>query len=100
MATLGFAAAARRDSVALEILRAAAAELAAMAVVTARRLELQSGLVLALTGSVLIQNSEFRQQVVDGIAAAEVKLAGSMVVEDAVAGAVNIARGLAGAASR
>lgn len=98
MAALGFTAAARRDNVAMEILHQAAAELAAMAVVTARRVELQSMLSLALTGSVLIQNPEFRQQVTAGIEASDVNLAKTTVVEDAVAGAVNIARQLAGAA--
>jgi len=99
MASLGFAAAARRDNVALEILKQAAAELAAMAVVTARRLEMQSMLCLAFTGSVLIQNPEFRQQVLAGIEAAGIKLFETTVVEDAVAGAVNIASRRAGAAS-
>ncbi len=100
MATLGFAAAARRDNVALEILQQAAAELAAMAVVTVRRLEMQSMLSLALTGSVLIQNPEFRQHVLAEIEAAGIKLFQTTVVEDAVAGAVNIAARLASAASR
>ncbi len=98
MAALGFAASSQRDSVALGILKQAAAELTAMAVVTARRLELQSMLSLALTGSVLIQNPEFRQQVIAGIEASDVNLLQTTVVEDSVAGAVNIARRLAGAA--
>jgi len=98
MAALGFAAAARQDNVALEILKQAAAELAAMAVVTARRLEMQSMLCLAFTGSVLIQNPEFRQQVLAEIEAAGIRLLQTTVVEDAVAGAVNIASRLAGAA--
>ena len=97
MAALGFAAAARLDNVAMEILKQAAAELAAMAVVTARRLEMQSMLSLALTGSVLIQNPGFRQQVIAGIEASDVNLVQTTVVEDAVAGAVNIASRLAGA---
>ena len=99
MASLGFAAAARRDNVALEILKQAAAELAAMAVVTARRLEMQSMLSLALTGSVLIQNPEFRQQVIAGIETAGITLFQTAVVKDAVVGAVNIASQRAGAAS-
>lgn len=99
MASLGFAAAARRDNVALEILKQAAAELAAMAVVTARRLEMQSMLCLAFTGSVLIQNPEFRQQVLTEIETAGIRLFQTTVVEDAVAGAVNIAIKQAGAAS-
>lgn len=98
MASLGFAAAARRDNVAMEILHQAATELAAMAVVTARRLEMQSTLPLALTGSVLIQNPEFRQQVLAEIEAAGIKLSQTTVVEEAVAGAVNIAARLASAA--
>lgn len=97
MAALGFAAAARQDNVAAEILNQAAAELAAMAVVTARRLEMQSMLSLALTGSVLIQNPEFRGQVMARIEASDVNLVQTTVVEDAVAGAVNIASRLAGA---
>ena len=99
MASLGFSAAARRDNVALEILKQAAAELAAMAVVTARRLEMQSMLSLALTGSVLIQNPEFRQQVIAGIETAGITLFQTAVVKDAVVGAVNIASQRAGAAS-
>ena len=98
MAPLGFAAAARRDKVAMEILKQAAAELAAMAIVTARRLEMQSMLCLAFTGSVLIQNPEFRQQVLAEIEAAGIKLFQTTVVEDPVAGAVNIAARLASAA--
>ncbi len=100
MASLGFAAAVRRDNVSLEILKQAAVELAAMAVVTARRLEMQSMLSLTLTGSVLIQNPEFRQQVIAGIETAEITLFQTTVVEDAVVGAVNIAARLASAASR
>ena len=100
MASLGFVAAARRDNVALEILKQASAELAAMAVVTARRLEMQSSLSLAMTGSVLIQNPEFRQQVLAEIGAAGINLFQTTVVEDAVAGAVNIASQRASAISR
>ncbi|MEJ7590995.1 MAG: BadF/BadG/BcrA/BcrD ATPase family protein [Planctomycetaceae bacterium] len=98
MAPLGFAAAARRDKLAMEILHQAAAELAAMTVVTARRLEMQSMLSLVLTGSVLLQNPEFRQQVITEIEACEVTLVKTQVVEDAVAGAVHIAALLASTA--
>lgn len=97
MAALGFAAAARQDHAAVEILNLAAAELAAMVVATARRLEMPSRLSLALTGAVLSRNPEFRQQVIGGIEASDVSLVRTTLVEDAVAGAVNIARGLAGA---
>ena len=90
-ASLHFSASAQGDSVAREILRQAASELAAMAVVTARRLALQSALSLSITGAVLLQNSGFRHQVIAEIEAAGAKLDQTIVVEEAVSGAVNMA---------
>ena len=90
-ASLAFSASAQGDSVAREILRQAASELAAMAVVTARRLALQSALSLSITGAVLLQNSGFRHQVIAEIEAAGAKLDQTIVVEEAVSGAVNMA---------
>lgn len=97
MAALAFAAAGKGDPAARMILKQAAIELAAMAVTTARRLELQAVLSLALTGAVLIHNPEFRQEIIEEIEAAGVKLTQITVVQDPVAGAVNIARRLTAA---
>ena len=95
LAALAFAAAGRGDAVAVDIVRHAATELAAMAVVTARRLELDSSLFLAMTGAVLIQNPAFRREVIAEIEAAGLQIAEAAVVENAVAGAVNMANRLA-----
>ncbi|GEM_PF-162856 len=95
MAGLGFAAAYKADSVAKGIIHQAATELAAMAVVTARRLEFYEGLSLSLAGSVLIQNPAFRLAVTAEIETAGVKIVRTIVVEDAVAGSVNMANRLA-----
>ena len=95
LAELEFPAAGKGDAVAVDMTHHAATELAAMAVVTARRLELNSGLFLAMTGAVLIQNSEFRQEVIAEIAAAGVQILDAIVVENAVAGAINMASRLA-----
>ena len=95
LAALAFAAAGRGDAVAVEIIHHAATELAAMAVVTARRLELDSSLFLAMTGAVLIQNPVFRREVIAEIEAAGLRITEAAVVESAVAGAVNMANRLA-----
>ncbi len=95
LAALAFAAAGRGDAVAVDIVRHAATELAAMAVVTARRLELDSSLFLAMTGAVLIQNPAFRREVIAEIETAGLQIAEAAVVENAVAGAVNMANRLA-----
>lgn len=95
LAELAFTAASKGDAVAVDMTHHAATELAAMAVVTARRLELNSGLFLAMTGAVLIQNSGFRQEVIAEIAAAGVQILDAIVVENAVAGAINMASRLA-----
>jgi N-acetylmuramic acid 6-phosphate etherase len=95
VAELAFAAADKGDAVAREIVRQAAKELAAMAVVTARRLELHTSLSLAMTGSVLIQNPPLRQEVTGEIEAAGLQISQTTVVADAVAGAVNMANRLA-----
>lgn len=99
MAALAFAAAGNGDDAAKMILKQAAIELAAMAVTTARRLELQAVLSLALTGAVLIHNPEFRREIITEIEAAGVKLTQITVVQDSVAGAVNIASRLIAAKS-
>ena len=95
MAESAFSAADKGDAVAADLTHHAATELAAMAVVTARRLELNSGLFLAMTGAVLIQNSAFRRDVIAEIEAAGVQISEARVVENAVAGAVNMANRLA-----
>ena len=95
LAALVFAATDKHDEVAADIIHHAATELAAMAVVTARRLELNSSLFLAMTGAVLIQNSAFRQEVITEVEAAGLPVAEAAVVENAVAGAVNMANRLA-----
>lgn len=95
LAELAFIAASKGDDVALNLTHHAATELAAMAVVTARRLELNSGLFFAMTGAVLIQNSGFRREVLAEIEAAGVQISDAIVVEDAVAGAINMASRLA-----
>ena len=48
-----------------------------------------------MTGAVLIQNSGFRQEVIAEIAAAGVQILDAIVVENAVAGAINMASRLA-----
>jgi len=90
-AFLAFSASNEGDSVAEEILRQAATELASMVVVTARRLKLDAALSLSITGAVLLQNATFRQQVISKIEATNIKLERTNVIPDAVAGAVNIA---------
>ncbi len=94
LAVLAFGAADRGDAAALDLVRHAATELAAMTVVTARRLELDSRLFIAMTGAVLIQNPAFRRQVIAETEAAGLQIAEVAVVENAVAGAVNMANRL------
>lgn len=95
MAALAFTAAAKSDAVAKDIAHNAATELAAMAVATARRLEFNSSVLLAMTGSVLIQNPAFQREVIAEIEAAGLQIAEVAVVENAVAGAVGMASRLA-----
>ena len=95
LAALAFTATGKGDLVAIDLAHHAATELAAMAVVTARRLELDSSLFLVMTGAVLIQNPAFRQEVIAEIEAAGLRIAEAAVVENAVAGAVNMANRLA-----
>jgi N-acetylglucosamine kinase-like BadF-type ATPase len=90
-AFLAFSASAAGDKVAIEILQQAASELAGMAVSTTRRLTLQSALSLSITGAVLLQNAEFRQRVITEIEAADIELVQTILIEDAVSGAVNMA---------
>lgn len=95
LGALAFTAASKGDVVAVDIAHQAATELAAMAVATARRLELGSSLFLAMTGAVLIKNPAFRQEVIAEIEAAGLRIDETAVVENAVAGAVNMANRLA-----
>ena len=92
---ISFTATGKGDLVAIDLAHHAATELAAMAVVTARRLELDSSLFLVMTGAVLIQNPAFRQEVIAEIEAAGLRIAEAAVVENTVAGAVNMANRLA-----
>jgi N-acetylglucosamine kinase-like BadF-type ATPase len=92
---LAFTASDRGDAVAVEVIHNAATELAAMAVVTARRLELDSRLFLAMTGAVLIQNPAFQREVIAEMKAAGMQISDAIIVENAVAGAVNMANWLA-----
>lgn len=95
LAVLAFTASDRGDAVAVEVIHNAATELAAMAVVTARRLELDSRLFLAMTGAVLIQNPAFQREVIAEMKAAGIQISDAIIVENAVAGAVNMANWLA-----
>ena len=94
LAPLGFAAAAAADHIAAEIIDQAASELTAMVVAVANRLELRHELHLMLTGSVLLQQASFREQVAERISISGVDLQSTTIVQDAVAGAVEIARSL------
>ena len=91
MASLAFSAAAQGDLAANTILQQAAEDLAAMVVVTARRLKLLPLPLLAMTGAVLIQNPDFRLRVSKRIEAAEVQVLNAVLATDPVSGAVNLA---------
>lgn len=94
LAPRAFDAAASADHIAAEIVDLAATELAAMVVAVADRLELRQELHLILSGSVLLQQASFREQVAKRISISGVDLQSTTIVQDAVAGAVEIARSL------
>ena len=94
LAPLAFEAAALADPMAAEIVEQAATELAAMVVAVASRLALRQELHLTLTGSVLLQQGSFRDQIAERIRSSGVDLLATTIVQDAVAGAVAIARSM------
>lgn len=87
-----FAAASNGDPVAAEILRQGAAELARLVSVLADRLRLTQNLALFLTGSVLLEQDAYRRDVLRNLTASGIHVAAIMPVQDAVLGAVRLAR--------
>jgi N-acetylglucosamine kinase-like BadF-type ATPase len=95
LAPLVFDAADRMDIVSCDILNGAAVELAAMVVSLARRLDLVDGVVLSLTGSVLLQQAKFRTMVLDAVASRGIRVGSAVLVEVAARGALKMASALA-----
>jgi len=97
LAPLVFLQAELSDDVACEIVRFQATELAAMVTSVARKLQLSDGFSLTITGSVLLHQQAYRNEVRRSLELMGQKVTRCALVEHAVEGSVKIARGMAAA---
>jgi N-acetylglucosamine kinase-like BadF-type ATPase len=90
-----FVAAERGDVVAVEVIRAAAGELAGMAAAVAGSLQLREPFRVVLTGAVLLNQPEYRRQVLGAIESRTGMVPEGVCVSEPVLGALELARQLA-----
>lgn len=94
LAPVVFTQAELADQVACDIIRFQATELASMVTSVARRLGMSDGLSLAMTGSVLLNQTAYRNEIRRSLNVQGLIIHRCILVEDAVSGAVAVARSM------